>query len=164
MRTRYAVFAVVLLLGAVQAMANYPRLPATVASHFGAAGQADGWMSREAFMAFMAALTLIIAAVFAVLPVLLMWLPVSLINLPNKDYWLAPPRRAQTMVAIGAFVLDEGILTMALLLGMHQLTIEANLRPPPQLAMAPFWSLLAAYLVFTGLWIVRLYRRFPKVQ
>ena len=41
---------VLLLLGAVgQALLYYPRLPDRMASHFNAAGQADGWMSKRAF-------------------------------------------------------------------------------------------------------------------
>ena len=41
--------------------------------------------------------TLGIAALFIGIPRLLKSTPASLINLPNKSYWLAPERREETM-------------------------------------------------------------------
>jgi len=70
-------------------------LPPQVASHFGATGEPNGWMSREGFVAVMCLL-------LGVLPVLLqaglsLALKFGGVNIPNAHYWLVPPRRADAV-------------------------------------------------------------------
>ena len=75
---------------------HYKRLPPRVASHFDAQGRADGW-STKGEMVGMALVTLVVvAATLAMMWLLAYYAPPSLINLPNKDYWLAPERQADT--------------------------------------------------------------------
>mgnify|MGYP000982640530 CR=1 FL=1 len=72
------------------------QLPQCVASHFNAAGEANGWMSRSAYVIFTSVfglcLPLFIIGVFFTIR----FMPVSIISLPNRDYWLAPERRVET--------------------------------------------------------------------
>ena len=69
-------------------------LPPEVASHFGIAGDANGTMSRDGFVASM-------AATMVGLP-LAVWTAVGWamkrrrVNIPNADYWFSEPRRAAT--------------------------------------------------------------------
>ena len=65
------------------------QLPERVASHFGAQGQPDGWMSRSNHLLLMAvfgfAFPLFLVGLFFVLR----FVPEGL-NVPDRDYWLAP--------------------------------------------------------------------------
>lgn len=122
-------------------------LPETVASHFDLAGRADGWSSKSGFLALYLALSLGIAALFGGLGWLLPRLPDALINLPNKDYWLAPERRAATLQRACDALRWMGVATLGLLLALLHLTVRANLREPP-VELGPYgWVPVAVYLV-----------------
>lgn len=72
-------------------------LPAIVASHFNVAGVANGLMTRALYVPFSLAFAV-------VLPLLLVFVsgralnnPSVCINLPNREYWFAPERRAEAV-------------------------------------------------------------------
>src|SRR5690349_6137471 len=73
-----------------------PHLPDKVASHFGMDGKPNGWMLRSDYVLYMGAagvgLPLFILAIYSLLSII----PKQLINVPNRDYWFAPERRAET--------------------------------------------------------------------
>ena len=71
----------------------YPALPAQMASHFGPNGEANGYMTKLGFAAFYVVMMAFYAALFAGIGGLLKVLPVNSINLPHKEYWLAPERK-----------------------------------------------------------------------
>ena len=85
------------LIGAAVVASTSGALPPRVASHFGAGGAANGWMTRENYTWFMMLLT-------ALLPLALLlalaWLPARFerwVNLPHREYWMASPQRAATL-------------------------------------------------------------------
>jgi len=134
----------------VSVAATYPMLPERVATHFSASGQPDGWMSRTAHVAF----TLggaAVAAGFCAGPIYLTrFLHASAINIPNREYWLAPERRAEADRRMLAFGLWLAALTVGLFIGLHVLTILANRREPIRLPMTEGLGLMAAYLLGVG--------------
>src|SRR5271156_6894280 len=75
-------------------------LPDMVASHFGPSGTANGFMARASYVHFMLVLIVALPLSLGLLPGLLVGLPGVRINLPNRDYWLAPSRRAATIAAL----------------------------------------------------------------
>jgi uncharacterized membrane protein len=95
-------FATLLGIVVLQAIVYYPQLPAQLASHFDARGLPNGWSSKSAYFALQAFIVLVLTLCFAVLPSLLERAPARLLNLPNKDYWLAPERRAATMARVAS--------------------------------------------------------------
>jgi hypothetical protein len=138
------------------------RLPARVASHFGASGLANGFMMREAYLAFTIGLVL--------LPPVLVGLTIALslryfprfLNLPNRDYWLAPERRDQTEAYLTAHTAWLAALLALLALGIHLLVVRANRSIPPQLATGPFLGMLLAFAIVMAAWIGALARRFRR--
>ncbi|HET8577739.1 MAG TPA: DUF1648 domain-containing protein [Methylomirabilota bacterium] len=159
MRAQRAVSLVLLVLVALQIAYFYPQLPETVASHFDAAGRPNGWAPKGAFLGLYAAVVGLMVGLFLIVPVLLARLPVALINLPNKDYWLAAERREQTWTTIQLHLLTLGNATVALVLIIFQLAIRANLSRSPSLSPV-VWILLAAFLGFAVAWTVRFLRAF----
>jgi hypothetical protein len=101
------------LLGIVVAVdwAYYaPRLPPRVAAHIGPSGQADQWADRDEFLSGslggLMTIPLIILAIGLLTFLAVRFLPVMLVNLPRKDYWLATPRRrTEAAVVCLAFLL-----------------------------------------------------------
>src|SRR5215475_5458980 len=96
-----ALIVIVSVASAARVLACVSRLPYPVAVHFDAAGTPNGWMPPPLFAAFHLGLLALLAAVFLGLPRTLRRLPAHLINLPRKDYWLAPERREATLARLG---------------------------------------------------------------
>lgn len=154
-------WAIVVLLHAAQTIYYYPRLPMVVAQHFGANGQPNGWASRDFFFAFSWLLLLGLGAIFMFAPRLLRRLPVSMINLPNKQYWLAPERKGESLGFVERQLQWMAVLTLAFLVLVMHLVIHANLSSGRHLENPAFIILLIAYVVSVAWWILKLYRRFP---
>ena len=145
-----------------QTIYYYPRLPAVVGQHFGGDGRANGWASRDAFFILSWTVLLVISAIFMFTPRVLRTAPVSLINLPHKDYWLAPERKEESLRFLERDMEWMGVMTVGFIALVLHLAIRANLNPEHRLENGPFVTLLVAFLVATTGWIVRLYRRFPN--
>jgi uncharacterized membrane protein len=116
------------LLTVARVAAVWSDLPPRMASHFGADGRPNGWMSREGFFGTIAVLGGGTSVLLLLLPLLLAVLPPELINLPNRDYWLAEERRADTIARLGRLMAWLGFATAALIALVLELAIEANLR------------------------------------
>ncbi len=161
MRLALLVLLALLVVVAVQIAYYAPRLPATVASHFTAGGAPDGWASRSELLVIYVVIVLVTVLSFATLPLVLRHTSDSLINLPHKDYWLAPERRAETFRTLGARMLWFGDATLMLVSHLMGVTLATNLTPHPRLGPAALWALVV-YLAFTALWLVSLLRHFYR--
>jgi uncharacterized membrane protein len=153
---------ILIILCIVQAAYYYPRLPDSVASHFNASGQPDSWSSKDSFVFTNLAMIAGISIVCLGIVSLLRRIPVSWINLPNKDYWLAPERKDDTLSTLSVQFGWLACATVALFIAMFQLTILANLSTDKTLGNTS-WLFIGIYLAFTVIWIIRLLRRFGRV-
>lgn len=160
---RLARFVLVALLVVIALQVAYyaPKLPDTVASHFGASGAADGWSSKTSFLALYGVLIVILIVPFVVLPWLLPRIPDDLINLPHKRYWLAPERREETFRTLGDYLVWMGIGTLMLMSHLMGETFATNLEPKPHL-QDTFWWAFGLYLGFVAVWLVLFYQRFRR--
>ena len=135
----------------------------TMASHFDAAGVPNGQQTIAQFFITYAAIVVLNAALFFGVPVLLRYVPAEFINLPNRDYWLAPERRAQTMARLNDRFNWLGVATVALILIIMQSVLAANLSGDPRLIGYTVWIPLVAYVAFSIFWIVRLFASFARI-
>jgi uncharacterized membrane protein len=149
-------FATLLGFIVLQALIYYPQLPARVASHFDAAGRPNGWSSKPAYFALQAFIVLVIAICFAALPAWIERVPAKLVNLPNKDYWLAPERRAATMASVASALTWFGCAGLVFILAVTSLVIDFNLGRERALPAIPIWALLGGIALCTVLLILRL--------
>ncbi len=137
-------------------------LPQTVPSHFNAAGVPDGWMNKSAYLVFIQVLGLCLPLAIPVVGGLCTLLPDWMINLPHKDYWLAPERRTETRFYIIRQSLWVSCLILLLIAGAHQLTVTASHTQPAHLPMQFFWPLLAGFVVAILVWLVVFLRHFSR--
>jgi hypothetical protein len=138
-------------------------LPPVVASHFGPGGGADGYMGKGLYTALMVALVIVVPGLIASSIVLVRVLPPRLVNLPNKQYWLAPERRAASLEALGALGVRFAV-TLAVFLGfVHWLVVRANSVQPPRLAEGWLFAGLAVFILATLVSVFSLFRRFSRV-
>ena len=136
------------------------QLPARVASHFGPGDLPNGWMSRDGYLVFMLGFGLLLPPVVVGA---IGWLPKiapRAINIPHRDFWLAPSRRDATLAALAAHACWLGCLLVLFIAGIHYAILEANASVPPRLPAELFWMLMIAFLAALALWIGALFLRF----
>ena len=150
-----------LIAAAAQIAMLAPQMPAEVPAHFDAAGEPDRWSTRKGLV-----VTFIVIHAASLLTTLGMgyairWFPVSMVNLPNREYWLAPERSRNTYrvlfdlmcwVESGTILLMMGIFQLSYWVGVQQRT---TINPE-------FFVLLGTYIAFVlgiSAWI---YIRFSR--
>jgi hypothetical protein len=86
------------------------------------------------------------------------------LNIPNRDYWLAAERRADTIMFLTRHNMRFGACLAVFLCYVHWLVVQANLRQPPELSNSAIYAGLALFLLtivlWTG-WLLLAFRR-PK--
>jgi uncharacterized membrane protein len=147
------VFIILLLVCIGHVAYYYPLLPDRVASHFGASGQPDAWSGKDSFVKIYLVVVAFIAVMFPGIGLILRKSPVSMINLPNKDYWLSPERKLETIEVLFRQFLWFGSATL-LLLDMMDQTFRVHLGKAQALDH-PVASIVV-YVLFTTLWSIAL--------
>lgn len=143
-------------------MLTYDKLPPRVASHFNASGIPDGWMPRNAYVWSMVGIGVYLPAFMIGSFYVVRFCSPSVINLPNRDYWLAPERSAESNDILFRFGLWLASLVVLLVLGLHLLTVAANTARPVVLS-SYVWAILAGFLAGVGALVFFLCRRFQRL-
>jgi hypothetical protein len=82
------------------------------------------------------------------------------LNLPNKEYWLAPERRDETFAFFRRrFAWYSCALLLILVLAMG-LAIQANFSSPPRLPTGRILTIIVGFLLFNLVWVIGLIRHF----
>jgi uncharacterized membrane protein len=155
------IYAGFVFLAIVQAAWYAPRLPKTVASHFGGSGLPNGWMARQLFVQVEVGTSVVIALVMLGVYALGALCSMEVMNLPNKPYWLAPERCETARHMIVSFALRFGILIQLFIQATFVLTAQANLQPQPRMSPS-FWLCLAVYLGATFVLVIQMILRFMR--
>jgi uncharacterized membrane protein len=137
-------------------------LPERVASHFVLGGKPDGWMTREAYLLVILLAATLLPLVIVVLMAGMARVFPRLVNLPNRDYWLATERREAALAALADFGWGFASLVTLFVAGMHWTILDANASVPPRLAEAYVDLLVAASFVAIAAWIIALYLYFRR--
>jgi hypothetical protein len=132
-RNHFVLVLLVWLAFAAYVWWTMPQLPPHIAIHFGTNGVPNNWATPAEYVRFTlimgAAVPAFILGIFA----LVRFGDGSLMNIPHKDYWLAPERRKETM----DFVLARGCVFTALFIGffagVHYFILVANAQAPVML-------------------------------
>lgn len=157
------VFLLVLAGAAVFVWSTSGLLPEHVASHFNAAGQPNGFMPREAYTRVMLVLVLLAPLLVVLLPRFALNVPGARINLPHRDYWLAPERRADTVRRLQEQMTHFGTLLALFLCYVHWLVVGANQATPPVWPNMPFFAGLAVFLAVATGWSLRFVAGFGRI-
>ena len=156
-----AISLLLLLLGIVQVACYHPHLPDQMATHFNGKGEADGHSSKTTHAYLMIGLQVGTLVLFLLVSISCKYMPASMINIPDREYWLAPERRGETVAKLNTGLIGMAIATQLLLMGINQLTILHNLGFPAMTG-GWFWILLGAYLAFSLGFCIWLMLRFRK--
>jgi hypothetical protein len=132
------------------------------ATHFDARGHAYPSMSRGVYRGYMTFLVVVVPLLVAGLPVWVSRRWPMLLNIPNRDYWLAPERSAETLASLRARTALLAIAMIALISYVHVLVVRANAGDEPELDQRSLLVGLATFIAFMIGWIASLYRRFRR--
>lgn len=118
------------------------QAPDTVASHLDSAGRPDGWSSKAGLLGIFVPLG---AGVPLLLSIRWIWekLPVSLVNIPSKDYWLERGERTYLYDCLMQFLRIVGGAT-ALLFA----SILAAIMRDARSATVPEWMTIVPTVIF----------------
>jgi serine/threonine-protein kinase len=165
MKTSRTAFVILVVLWAAFAACVWltaPQLPDRVATHFGAGGEPNGWMTRTGHVQFTLLFGLLVPAFVIGIFATMRYFGDGWINVPHKDYWLAPERREQTF----AFMARQGFwfagLFIAFLTGIHYSILAANARTPVSLPASDVVWIAGGFLVASVIWVVKLIARFSR--
>jgi len=161
MKSKNILTAILLIMCAlcfIQAAYYYPLLPETVPSHFGASGRPDAWSSKSFFVIFYLVIVAVNAILFSSLSFWMSRLPVSLINLPHKEYWLAPERKEKTLMMLAQYLLLVASATELLLFDIFHQSFQVALGRAQDLSH-PLVS-LALYLSLVVVVTIRMVIKF----
>lgn len=135
-------------------------LPAQVATHFGADGTPNGWMSRSSHVRFMIGFGVGIPLLLMLLSGLAGILPRGYINIPHRDYWFTSEREPATREFVSRHLAWLSCVIVGFLGGLHYSIVDANRRDAARLSSSILWTLVGSFLVLIVLWVLRLMSRF----
>jgi hypothetical protein len=141
--------------------AGFPDVGAT---HFDASGRPNATMSRNFYRGYMVFLVVVVPLLVAGLPALLARHWPMLLNIPNREHWLAPERIDATLASIQA---RTAVLASAMILLMcfvHMLVLSANAGDRPELDQGSLLIGIGLFASFTLGWILSLWRRFRSAD
>jgi uncharacterized membrane protein len=150
----------IVLAAIAQCVHDFPLLPDRLASHFGAAGMPNGWMTKPQFF---------ITYAVVLLPALIVefWAhrrvaktPDGKLRLPNKEYWLAPEHRAETFAYFKSFFAWFGCAFLLVEVSAMGLAMRANFDTPPLLPTGPIVSVIAGFVLYNVAAVIAMLRRF----
>jgi uncharacterized membrane protein len=136
-------------------------MPDVVGSHFGASGTANGFMPRGTYIRFMLAVVVGLPALLVAVSHVAMGSRTR-INLPNRDYWLAPERRAETVSYLRAHMVRFSVVLVVFLCYVHWLVVRANRVQPPHLSNPAMISGLVVLVLYALVWTRVLVRHFSN--
>ena len=159
-RLPWSIFGAIALCSVAQAVSAFPRLPERVASHFDSSGMPNGWMSKEGFFVVYAVMIGVSAFVGFYVPRQIETKSPARINLPHREYWLAPDRRAETLAYLERYFAWYACALLLILVLAMGLAIEANFTSPPRMPSKPILLVIGAFVVFNVLSVIHLLRHF----
>lgn len=162
-RIVYSILALSMVIGLVLQCFYWPHLPLRVATHFGAGGQPDGWMDKRSATVMQCVLQVIMPIFFAGIGWVLPLFPNSMINVPHREYWLAPQRRVETLGKMKTMLGEFALCLSVFFTVIGHLTFRANrtngpLNLPLFLASMGLFFVSIAILIGINLWKWRLPR------
>jgi len=137
------------------------QLPSQVATHFRSNGHPNGWMSRSSHMVLMGVLGLVLPLLIVAVMNAARLFP-SALNIPRKQFWLAPERRQETFRYLSRQALWFACVMVAFILGLQVTLVQANAQTPAQLSMPLHFTLAGGFLAALAIWIIVTVRRFYR--
>ncbi len=154
-----AILGILSVAACVQNAYYWSVLPEKVATHFGANGQPDGWEDKGVASLMMLGIQLVLPWAIVGIAYATQHLPNSTINIPHREYWLAPERRDASLGRVQRSMTTFACWMSLFAFSINHLTFKANMAAKP-LDMQSFGLVVILFLIGVGVFVVTLLRRF----
>lgn len=154
------IFVALFAINLVVDFASWQLLPDPGAVHFGGNGTPNGWFSSDGGLIFNLLLHGGFFFIFYYSADLIAKTPKSLLNLPNKNYWLGDENLPEFLRRWNYSIYLLATAIMLLFLGVSLLILDANFSNPVALNNTLFIFMMLAFIVFIIYWITLIYRTF----
>lgn len=160
--TAFPILLAVILAGVSTNWVLTQELPAKVATHFNFEGTPDGFMTLTGYRWFIC----IFSGVFPMFMVFMIGVVPSLLpgvtNIPHRDFWLHPDRKAETMNYLFCMGCWMASLMTLFFVGLNYVTVVANQSDPVRMPSRIFFTMLVAFLAGIATWVLALNRKFRR--
>jgi hypothetical protein len=119
-------------------------------------------MSRDGATTTYLAVVIGVNALFFLITLSLGGLPPSMVNIPNRDYWLAPERRDETVRRMAVRMAIFGVMLSAFLIFVFQMNFEAATQAQPRLPLSTILPAMSVFFGFVAVWVGSLIVGFRK--
>lgn len=157
-------FILTFLANLVLILFSFAVLPDRVAIHFGPGGIANGWASRYVNAILMSGMHIFLFCSFWFAPRFMLVVSPRWINIPHKEYWLAPANQQRTLRIIENFMWRFGTVMLLFFLIMNLLILQANLAETVKLNMQIYFPTMGAFFAYTIWWTIGFFMAFRKPQ
>lgn len=157
------IFLFLIVLSIVVPLFFINKMPTRIASHFNISNSPDSWMQKDNFLFFHFGLIFFFTLVFSGTAWLIRKLPYSLINLPNKEYWLHPSRKDYTYQVLESLIYYIGVLCVLLFILIFYMVYKANTDGSNRLSSYS-WLLILAFVVSAGFITIKYIIHFNKKE
>ncbi|MFN3639210.1 MAG: DUF1648 domain-containing protein [Chloroherpetonaceae bacterium] len=140
----------------------YPILPESVPMHFGSNGKATSFSSKESMILSHLAVIAVLLVIFGIVGALLRSGKAVYFNLPNREYWFAPERKAQSSNEVLALLLWILCSVLVLMLLVFYETAESAMLGTNKLGAA-FYIGFAFFILFDMFVLIYLMMRFSTI-
>ena len=141
-------------------IASYFVLPETVATHFVGNGIPNGWFSANGSLAFNLGLHGFFLFVIYSMSVALQKTPKALINIPNKEYWIAERNFPLFLMRWEFAVFQLGCALMIFFMSISFVILDANFSNPVHMNTTASLAALIGFMLFMFYWLASLIRNF----
>jgi len=134
--------------------------PLQMASHFNKQGMPDGYMSKAGFFASQGQVALVVIGLGLLIQVMILIIPTSWINTPNRDYWLRPEHRNEMVEALSSFgAALFGVILLVVQVGFD-LSVYANLQEPVHFSAQIMLLAIGGFFIISIILLFELTRYF----
>lgn len=149
-------YAIVLLICLLEMARLWNITPEQMAAHFDIQGLPDRFVSKAEFFWFQVQTLLVMILISLPLQLLFLVLPPGLINMPNREYWLAPERRAETVGRLSSFAAMVFGIILLVIQAAFEISAYANLQMPIMFNAHLMSMVMVAAVVLIGLMLIQL--------
>lgn len=151
-----------LIVVVLQATFAYNDLPEHIASNFDLSGNPKEVGSKESFYINWLITIFVINAFVLIMKPIFRLAPVAMINVPNREYWLATPeRRAQSCAKLTNMMASVFACVNVMLILVFQYVVSVNLYGKPSFPIWVPFMIVPALMIFPIVWIFAAFRA-PK--
>ncbi len=161
LKANIAFLIVSIVSAAVLVLWWWPRLPAEIPLHFDQNMVPDNVVSSTEFVWTYLAIQFGCLVVFVGLAVGVRYLPVSLINLPHREYWLTGERRPETLSWISGMLLLMASAELWLVMGICHVCVQYA-RGKVADSGTSLWLMIGLFLALCAGLVIYLLFRFRK--